>query len=228
MVQSDFVLSGLETFLHIPPATNDRDQGRQRNRLGSMGQVERQLFFLAAGTPDENLARPAGEAGGVGGLDQRPVVEPWPFRAVSTGIRLPRRVRHHGSEGVDPESALRRGDLGIRSDGQNIANLVILEPGPELRGAAVDLVAGDPAQLGMGLVEPADHDQRQLRLRRECDVVRDARLPTPFPVVRPLLRQIQLAVDIRPPPAGRIDGEDTHLTILDSPRGPAVLTLDAR
>ncbi len=117
---------------------------------------------------------------------------------------------------------MRRGDLGIRRDGQNIANLLILEPGPELGGAAVDLVAGDPAQLGMGLVEPTDHDQRQLRLRRECDVVRDARIPAPFPVVRPLLRQIQLAVDIRPPPAGRIDGADTHLTILDPPRCPAV------
>src|SRR5262245_980871 len=133
---------------------------------------------------------PVLESGGVGRVDERPVVKPRHVRTVSGRRRFPGAHRDQFRQGVDPAAPDGRGDLQIAADPEDEADLVFFQPVPQLRVRAVDLVAGDPAQPAAGQPEAADHVEGQHGLRREPGPAWYTGCYTPFPVVRPGLWKV--------------------------------------
>jgi hypothetical protein len=128
----------------------------------------------------------------VGQLDAGPVVQPAAFGAVAGAGPHPVFGRH------------RRGQLGgahLRRpvtdrqqlaglDGQHMGHPAALQPAPQRRVLAVDLIGGHPGSRHAGRQGPLQHALGQLRLGLEPDLVRHPGGPTPRPIVGPCLGQV--------------------------------------
>src|SRR5512132_2833823 len=77
----------------------------------------------------------------------------------------------------------------------------VLQPAPQGRAAAIDLLSGHPGRRHPGVQGALQHELGQLRLGPELHLPRDPPSPTPLRVVGPALGQVQLPVN-EPPPLG--------------------------
>ena len=165
-------------------------------------------------------------AAGVGQVDDGPVVEAVALRAASCRQLLPGPLRHLRGQGVGAELPAAGGDFGRAGHRQDVADAAFLQRGPQLRVAAVDLVAGDPADAVSGVQEPFDHRARPApawsRRRSPCP----AGGPAAVGVAGPGTRDIQLPVHRRVPRAAGVDEVDGDLGVLDPPGRAGVLALD--
>jgi hypothetical protein len=110
--------------------------------------------------------------------------------------------------------------------GEHVADLTLFQRGPQLRGAAVDLVACDPAHAVPGVKELADHAGSQLRLGREGGLLAQPGGPAAVRVARPRARDVMFPVHRRVPAQSRIDEVDGDLRVFDPVGGAGVLALD--
>src|SRR5712691_9772834 len=155
--------------------------------------------------------------------DERPVVKAGALGPVGAAQPLPPVPRDQGSELVRAPRARRGRDHLAARHGHHVRDLLLLQPGAQLRVAAVDLVARDPGERHPRLHRPPDHPPGQLRLRRERHVIADPRGPAPVPVPGPFLRQVQLPVGKSPRPIRPgIRQEHPGLRVLDPPGGARV------
>jgi site-specific DNA recombinase len=167
-----------------PGHPNQPDQGGVDRPVAA---VKGQLT-VAAAAPDQQPALPS--AGGWWGqLDAGPVVQPSSFGAVAGAGPHPAFGRH------------RRGQLGgaqVRRpiadcqqlaglDGQHVGHPAVLQPPPERRVLAVDLIGGHPGGWHSGIQGPLEHDPGQLRLGPEPDLLGHPSSPTPRPILGPCL-----------------------------------------
>lgn len=163
---------------------------------------------------------------GLGQVDDGPIVEAVPLGAGSGRQLLPGPPGHLRGQGVGAELPGTGGDFGRAGDGEHVADLAFFKRGPQLRVAAVDLVAGGPAHAVPGVKEPADHAGGQFRLGREDAVLGQTCGPAAVRIARPRARDVQLPVHCRVSAAACVDEVDGDLGVFDPPGGAGVLTLD--
>jgi hypothetical protein len=163
------------------------------------------------------------------GADERPVVKAGSLGPVGAAQPLPPVFRDQAGRLVRPHPAGRHRDDVAAGRGHHVRNALLFKPRAEPRVAAVDLVAGHPGEQDPGLPRAADHLPRQPGLGLERDAVADPRGPAPATVVRPLLRQVKLPVDQRPPAVrGDIGREHPDLAVLHPARCPSPARHTAR
>lgn len=104
-----------------------------------------------------------------------------------------------------------------------MGNVVFFQPQPDPPCLAIDLIGGHPPERDAGFHGTLQHAQAQVRFGGELDIVADTGRPAALTVRSPVLRQIQLAVNQRPPPVGSVSQEHPDLGILDPARGPRIL-----
>ena len=102
---------------------------------------------------------------------------------------------------------------------------MLLQEGAQAGVAAVDLIGGHPPRRHPGIHRPRQHLLGELRLGVEGDLLGDVRLGAASGVGGPLLGQVQLPVDQRPPPWAGVGEEHPDLAVLDPPGGARVLAL---
>ncbi len=90
--------------------------------------------------------------------------------------------RDQGGQRVRPPGARRGRDHLVAGHGQHVADVLLLQPGAQLRVAAVDLIPGHPGERDPRRGGALDHLPRQSGLGREPPVLRDARASTPLRV----------------------------------------------
>jgi hypothetical protein len=100
-----------------------------------------------------------------------------------------------------------------------------LQPTPQGRAAAIDLISGHPRRQHPGLQRALQHDPGQLRLGAKLHLLGDPRSPAPLRVVGPAFRQVQLPVDHCPPLRTGIGQEHSQLAVVDLAGGAGVLAL---
>jgi hypothetical protein len=83
VVQSNFVLGGLEAFLDRPAGPGHPDQIRQDDGSGGVTQVERKLVRFGDRAADQQ------RVGRAGGGEKRPVIPPVAFGAIPATSALP-------------------------------------------------------------------------------------------------------------------------------------------
>jgi site-specific DNA recombinase len=215
-----------KAHLHRPPAPGHPDQphqgGVERGEAGVIGQLPG-----PAVAAHQQPALPS--AGGWWGqLGAGPVVQAASFGAVAGAGPHPAVGRHrHGQLGGAPlrrPSTDRQQLAGL--DRQHVGHLAALQPAPECRVLAVDLIGGHPGGRHPGIQGPLQHDPGELGLGLEPDLVGDAGGPTPRLILGPCLGQVQLPVDERPPLGAGVSKKDAQLAVVDLAGGARVLALD--
>ena len=101
-----------------------------------------------------------------------------------------------------------------------------LQPAPERRVLAVDLIGGHPGSRHPGIQGPLQYDPGQLRLGPEPHLLGHPGGSTPRPILGPCLGQVQLPVDECPPPGAGVGQEHAELAVVDLAGGARVLALD--
>ena len=203
------------------PAT--RTRVGERRPLGRQGQVERQLVRLVELAPDQQPLLPAGRgAAAVGRVG--PVVEPRSLGALAGAQPLPALGRDPGrprvhAPGAQPLAAGHR---------QHVAEPAArLDPPPQGAVGPVHAVARHPRARHASVQRPLQHRRAELGLGDEGDPSRHAGPGAAARVARPALRQVERAVDQRPPVPARVAEEDADLAVLDAARRAGILPLHA-
>src|SRR5579859_4618368 len=175
LIPAEGVLSRLERGLGRPPAGRDGEEVGQGSgaAFGRVAQVERVLVlvpvreaadqqeFLRVLRAEQRPVRPAGAPGAVPG---GPPLE----------CRLANRLVSAG------DLAPREGDHGVAGDDDDVGQAERPQPGPEVAGPAVDLAGGGPQDPQPARQQALYLLKGQLRLGRELQALRDARLlPAP-------------------------------------------------
>lgn len=153
-------------------------------------------FAGGAVAPDQQLTvarRWAGE------VDDGPVIEEAALRAASGGQLLPGPLRELPGQRVGAELSRTGGHFGRAGHCQDIAHAASFQGCPQFRVAAVDLIAGYPADTVPGVQEPFDHHAGQVRLGREDVVLAEPRRLATLRVRGPRARDVQLSVHRRVP-----------------------------
>ena len=114
--------------------------GSRKGRIRGRAAGERQLVGVDVAAY-EDAVDPAVEVGVF--VDERPGTEPFTFRPPSAGLQVPRRVGEPGRDIVDSHPD-RRGDLDalVAGDRQDVADPPGLQPRPQDRVQALNLIAG--------------------------------------------------------------------------------------
>ena len=235
LVEPGLVLGRLEAFLDRPPGPGDPDQLPQRGRGGSGAAVERQLpmlscragFGLAA--HQQPVPPPRGQPGRVE-RDGDPVVLAQAVRAGPDRAAFPPggavAVAGQHGQGLGLAAVpVRAGEHVVVAGGQHERHLVCGQPVAEAGVLAVDLVRGDPPGQHSGGMGALEHRHPELRFGREPDLVGDPGSRAARPVFGPRGRQIELAVDQRPPMDRGVGQEHPDLAVVDLPGGAGVLPL---
>jgi hypothetical protein len=115
----------------------------------------------------------------------------------------------------------------VTGDGEHVGVVPRLQPVTECAIVPVDRIPTHPDRAHPSSKGACQHLLGQLRLGGEVHRRRHPGFPAPLRVLGPFLRQIQLPIQERPPPAAGVSQEHPDLTILDAPGGPAVLALHA-
>src|SRR5919109_2844232 len=163
----------------------------------------------------------------VGDFGQGPVVEAVSLGSDTGGELLPGPFRQPLDQGVGPEFACAGGDLVVAGDSENVAELSLLQCGPQVRVASVDLVSCHPGRRDAGVYCTADHAGGECGFRGEVDAVGYPGGSAAGFVFRPGAREVQLPVDRRVSARSGVGKVDGDLAVLDAPGGAGVLTLDA-
>ena len=193
-----------------------------------MGAVEGVLAVADPAADQQPVRAVAVGDGGVGGLDQGPVIPAGALGAGAGGEPLP------GPGGQPPgqldrrEGAGRRGDLVALGHRQDVAQAAAGEFGPRPGVLAVHFVGGHPGRGRPGLQRAGDHLPGQRGLGRERRVLRDPGGAAPVRVAGPGPGHVQSPVDERAPGRGRIGQVDGNLGVLGPPGGTGVLPLGTR
>ncbi len=223
LVERGEFLARLEIIFDRPTNTSYPDKSAQRDAGRALGAVERVL--AVADAPADHQVVAALQVA-VGHLDDRPVVEPLSFGAVTCGDAVPGMVGQ-GDGNVDRllRPGLRRDRFTFR-DGEDVAGPATGDRGPQTWVRPVDLVSGDPVCLGACVERPFDHPLGELGLRREREILGCASGRASRRVVHPRLRHVQSVIDKGVPDRGRVGQIDRDLRVFDSPGGSGVLPLN--
>jgi hypothetical protein len=109
----------------------------------------------------------------VGDVGQGPVVKAVAFGSSSRGQLLPGPLRKLLDQGIGAERARTGGDLVVAGNREDVPELPLLQRGPQVRVAPVDLVACHPGDGNPGIQCAADHACGELGLRGEAHGVRN-------------------------------------------------------
>lgn len=128
---------------------------------------------------------------------------------------------------VGADFARAGGDLVVAGDGEDVAELPLLQRGAQVRVGAVDLVAGHPGGADSGVQGAADHAGGECGFRGEADAIGYPGGPAAGRVLGPGARDIQFPVDSRVSARGGVDEVDRDLRVFDPPGRAGVLPLHA-
>ena len=230
VVQADLTLGLLEALLHRPPGPGHPHQPDQRGGGRAVAGIEGQLPVAAAAAHQQPPRHPGGGRGGQ--LHPGPVVQPAALGAVPGAAGDPLAGRHRRGQLL---SAGARSGRSINSldlkqlgalDRQHVPHAAALQPLPERRAAAVDLIGGHPRRRHPGVQRALQHELGKLRLGPEPDLLGHPRSPAALRIVGPALGQVQLPVDHRPALSAGVGQEDAELAVVDLAGGARVLALD--
>lgn len=110
--------------------------------------------------------------------------------------------------------------------GEDVAELPVLQRGPQVRVAPIDLVAGHPGHEDVGIQGAADHTGGECGFRGEAHSLGYPGGLAAGRVPGPGARNIQFPVDRRVTARGGVGEVDGDLAVLDASGGAGVLTLD--
>ena len=143
----------------------------------------------------------------------------WPARA-----GFPRRCGRQPGQGRRSRLPPRwQGDPEVHRDREHIPLAVLLAGGPQLRGAAVDLIAGHPGERHCGADRAGHHGGAQLGLGGELHAAGDLRPLPPFLVAAPGFRQVEPEIEQGVGAGGDIGAEHDGLAVLDLAGDPRML-----
>src|SRR5215217_2376794 len=199
--------------LDRPSGPGHPDQAEQGGVGRAEAGVEGQLLVAAAAAHQQ----PPLVAGSRGGqLNPGPVVQPAALGAVTGAGRHPLLGWHAGGYlgGGGRRLGGRLQRLGAL-DGQHMGQVAVLQPAPQGRVAAIDLIGGHPAGRDLGVQGPLQQHSGQLGLGPKRHLGRDAGSAAPRRVVGPRPRQVPLPVDERPPPGAGVGQEHPQLAVVD-------------
>jgi site-specific DNA recombinase len=215
--------------LHRPAGPGHPHQPDQRGGGRAIAGVEGQLAVAAAAAHQQ----PPGHAGGGrrSQLDPGPVIQPPALGAVAGAASDPLLGRHSSGQllSAGARSGRSVNSLDLKQlgalDRQHMPHAAALQPPPQGRAAAIDLIGGHPRRRHPGGQRTLQHQLGQLRLGAKLHLLGHPRGPAPLRVIGPALGQVQLPVDHRPSPGAGIGEEDPELAVVDLAGGARILAL---
>jgi hypothetical protein len=216
VIQPDLTLGRFTAGFDGPPGSGHADQSAERRAVGSESQVIGQLVRFGNGSADQQAPVPSGSKGRV--CLRGPLVEPWPLGAIARAQALPvagskTRVGPHFDAVETRRSPL---FTGYRQD---IAKGLSLQPESQGVVATLHAVGRHPGAghaRGDGALQQG---AAELRLGGEGNIAGDTGHPPPLVIRRPLLGQVEGAVDQDPALAASLAQEHGDLTIFDAAGG---------
>ena len=214
--------------LDPPAAPGHPDQGGQ----GGSGRGETDVEGQVRGVADRAAGQqPEAHVGWPTQPPQRhpdPVIEALALAAVSgvqpqplLGLDLGQQLLGRHLAGAAVGHGQQR--LGA-FDRQHMGDGVLFQPHPQAAVAAIDAVAGDPAERHPGRHGALEHGLGQLGFGLEGDLVADPGGPAAFAVVGPGLGQVQVSVNQCDASQRRVGQEHADLGVLDPAGRAGVLT----
>src|SRR4029453_18078413 len=187
VVQADLALSLLKALLHRPPSPGHPHQPDQRRGCRPVAGVEGQLAVTAAAADQQPPGHADGSRGGK--LHAGPVIQPAALGTVPGAASDPLLGRHRSgqlrSAGARPGRSVNSLDLKRLGalDRQHVPHATALQPAPQGRATAIDLIGGHPRRRHPSVQRTLQHALGELWLGPEPDLLGDPRRSAPLRVV---------------------------------------------